>query len=138
MTEYPTIRTNADRANLTSVREQVLPLAQAAGASATCMGHLDLVLEEAFINAASYAYEDTDGRIEIACAIRDGLFCVTLRDWGVAYDPTANIPTPVTGDFGDLTIGGVGRILMASMTEECTYVRKDGANEFTLCVSLKK
>jgi len=97
---------------------------------------LDLVLEEILVNVTNHAYGGKSGKVEIDCFIRSDFFCVTVRDWGTAFDPLSvdesNLPT----DIDLRKIGGVGLLLVTTMSDSCTYERKNDANELTFCLSL--
>ena len=131
-----TLNTTADLAKLPEIREHVLNEANAAGLSDPMQPKLDLVLEEILVNVTNHAYSGKSGKVEIDCFTRSDFFCVTVRDWGTAFDPLSvdesNLPT----DIDLRKIGGVGLLLVTTMSDSCTYERKNDANELTFCLSL--
>ena len=91
---------------------------------------LELVIEEVFVNIASYAYEPDSG---------DATFCVdfaenptavilTFIDGGKPYNPLEK-PDPDTSlDADEREIGGLGIFLVKKNVDEISYERTDDKN----------
>lgn len=128
--------TTADLASLPDIRDHVLARAREAGLSSPLEPKLDLVLEEILVNVATHAYGGQAGKAEIECSDASGAFCVTVRDWGTPFDPLAGDIPEMSTDIDDRPIGGVGLLLVTTMTDSCSYARANNANELTFCFSL--
>ena len=93
-----------------------------------------LALEEAVVNIMHYAYpEKCQKPLEILFKKREKFMLIELRDWGVAFDPSAccqkadkKVP------LGDLPIGGLGIIFIKKMVDEIHYRRYQNCNELVL------
>ena len=84
-----------------------------------------LVAEEIFVNICHYAYEDT-GDILVSLVKNKGLE-ITFTDWGVAFDPTEGVVTMDEYDH-DNTLGGLGRYLAFTVSDEYSYEYTEGKN----------
>lgn len=103
---------------------------------------LELVMEELVVNVVDHAYPDQPGDIEVSCRLmeakQDGQprFCVTLRDWGIAFDPLGRATPDTQLSCEDRQIGGLGIFLAREMTDSISYQHIDAANELTFCFNL--
>jgi serine phosphatase RsbU (regulator of sigma subunit)/anti-sigma regulatory factor (Ser/Thr protein kinase) len=102
--------------------------------------HADLVLEEVLVNAASYAYPDGEGDVELSCALEEGLhgarLCLSLRDWGAEFDPTSTQDPDLAQGVAERQAGGVGLVLVRHMTDDLRYTRHEDGNTLTFCFDL--
>ncbi|MBR2520153.1 MAG: ATP-binding protein [Selenomonadaceae bacterium] len=91
---------------------------------------LELVIEEIFVNIASYAYESATG---------DATFCVdfaenpdtvflTFIDDGKYYNPLEKPDPDITLAADERAIGGLGIFLVKKNVDEISYERKDDKN----------
>ena len=91
---------------------------------------LELVIEEIFVNIASYAYESATG---------DATFCIdfaenpdavflTFIDGGKPYNPLEKPDPDTTLDADERDIGGLGIFLVKKNVDEISYERTDGKN----------
>ena len=91
---------------------------------------LELVIEEIFVNIASYAYESATG---------DATFCIdfaqdpdavslTFIDGGKPYNPLEKPDPDITLDMDERDIGGLGIFLVKKNVDEISYERTDGKN----------
>ncbi len=99
---------------------------------------LSLVLEELLVNIASYAYPEKNGELEVSCHLGSAsgkqIFYLCIKDWGIAYDPTARKElkhSSETTTIENAQIGGKGLDLVHEMTNCCHYRRDKGKNIFT-------
>jgi len=97
--------------------------------------NIELVAEELLVNVFSYAYpEGTTGTAELEChqaTLDDGrpAFCISVKDWGGAFNPFTEAPTPdITTGTEERAVGGLGIYLIKSITDKQTYQRIDDAN----------
>ena len=96
---------------------------------------LELVVEEVFVNIASYAYEDKVGTAVIRRELVDGkeLF-LTFIDEGVPYDPLLKEEPNTSLPIEERSVGGLGIFLVKKNVDTISYEYKDGKN----CLHIKK
>src|SRR5258706_2881371 len=85
----PRLTLAADLASLESATEFARSGAVAAGLPEDCWSHLDLVVEEIFVNVVRYAYSPgAPGVVEVTYSIPSpGLLSVEIADQGAEYNP---------------------------------------------------
>jgi sigma-B regulation protein RsbU (phosphoserine phosphatase) len=100
----------------------------------------ELALEEVVVNAMTHAYPDQCGIVELSCALdqsaAEPVVCLTVRDWGPGFDPTAADEPDLGQSMAERPLGGVGLVLVRSLTDDLTYRRLDDGNALTFCVDL--
>lgn len=133
----PPFRTEADLANLASIREEVIARAQEARLPSGLLTKLELALEEALVNVMSYAYDDKSGMLEVECRTASRSFTVTIRDWGGPFNPLESPPPSLANDIEQRQVGGLGIMLLTTMTDHCEYRRIGDANELSFSFSLE-
>lgn len=131
----PALRVKAVLENLPPTQDYVTDLAQKAGLPHKLIPKLSLVLEEVVVNIVSYAYPGGEGEMEIECALRPGEFCCTVRDWGPPFNPLEADMPDTHQPIEERPIGGLGLMLVTTMTNRREYVRNNGANELKFCMS---
>ena len=136
------IRTIADLSSLPAIRDYVLATASQAGITGDVPPKLDLVLEEVLVNVANYAYGSDSGDIEVECTVQENpdsdsrTFCFELRDWGSYFDPLeADMPDTTIG-IDERPIGGLGLLLVTTLSDHCAYTRQGTMNILTLCFNV--
>ena len=100
---------------------------------------LDMVVEEIFINIASYAYPDGIGKVMIDLSLNEAGDMLTLRfrDTGVPYDPLAKASPNITAPAEQRPIGGLGIFLVQEYSDTLSYEYADGENRLTIGKKLK-
>ena len=95
---------------------------------------LDVVVEELFVNIASYAYAfgTGDATIRIEETEDPLVFSVTFIDSGIPYDPLKKADPDVTLPAENRKIGGLGIFMAKKIMDEMQYVRKEGKNILTI------
>jgi anti-sigma regulatory factor (Ser/Thr protein kinase) len=94
---------------------------------------VDLVMEEVLVNVINYAYPKGEGKIEVAClAEGPGRFRVTVRDWGVPFNPLDQATPDLSADISSRQVGGLGIYLVKQMARRLTYEYRDGGNVLTV------
>ena len=95
---------------------------------------IDLVVEEIFINIASYAYAPPGGKAMVRVEFMEEPLTITLSflDGGEPYDPLAREDPDVTLSAEDRPIGGLGIFLVKKIMDDIQYEYKDGRNILTL------
>ena len=99
---------------------------------------LDLVVEEIFVNIASYAYAPNTGLAKILLELEQEPLTITLTfiDTGVPYDPLSKVDPDINLDVEDRQIGGLGIFLTKKMVDDINYQYSDGQNILQLTKSL--
>ena len=137
-----TIRAKADLSSLPTSRDYVLSTARQAGITGEVPPKLDLVLEEVLVNVASHAYGSGRGEVEVECMVQDNpdsgsrTFCLELRDWGTYFDPLEADTPDTTANIDERPIGGLGLLLVTTLTDHCSYTRQGDMNILTLCFNV--
>ena len=100
---------------------------------------LDIIVEETFINIASYAYSDRTGLAMIDLSmVEDGnVLQMVFRDTGGPYDPVQNRSPDISAPAEKRSIGGLGIFLVKEYSDSVIYNYKDGENQLTIRKRLK-
>ena len=95
---------------------------------------ISVVVEEVFINIASYAYAPGTGSAEISCEVLEEPRRAVLefRDGGKPFDPLAQPEIDVALPAEERQIGGLGILLVKKSMDEVTYRYQDGKNSLKL------
>jgi len=99
---------------------------------------IDLIIEEIFVNVASYAYPESTGLVIIQSEVKKNPLSITLKfiDTGIKYNPLANEDPDLTLSAEERQIGGLGIYLVKNMVDEISYDYSDGQNILTLTKTL--
>lgn len=113
--------------SLAPATEFVRDGAREAGFTGDRLGEVDLVMEELFMNVASYAYPAGEpGAVEITWSLpHPGVLSVEIADRGFAFDPLRGEDPDLTSELSERPIGGLGIFLVRGMTSALDY-RRDG------------
>ena len=100
---------------------------------------LDMVVEEVFINIASYAYSDGIGTVKIDLSLNEtgDMLTLTFRDTGTPYDPLAKDAPNLSAPAEQRPIGGLGIFLAKQYMEEMNYRYENGSNILTMIKNLR-
>jgi sigma-B regulation protein RsbU (phosphoserine phosphatase) len=93
-----------------------------AGMNARGLKMIELAVEEAVVNIINYSQAEW---VELEVKVKKGIN-VTLRDNGIAFDPTAHVPNEKATD--ERQVGGMGIHLIRQIVDEIRYERKDERN----------
>lgn len=85
-----------------------------------------LAVEEIFVNICSYAYEQSQGTVEIFMRISNQIL-VEFRDSGKAFNPLENMVDVENYDM-NTQVGGLGRLIAFDMAEQVRYEYSNGNN----------
>lgn len=99
--------------------------------------NLNLVLEEAVTNVASYAFpEGEEHEFTLYAESDGGLLTFTVEDDGVPFDPTAveDVDTSLTAE--ERQIGGLGIFLIRQIMTEVNYSYAEGKNHLVMTLKL--
>ena len=91
---------------------------------------IDLVVEEIFVNVASYAYPEGAGDVTIQSEVEKAPAAITLKfiDGGIPYNPLKNDPPDLNLPVEEKKIGGLGIYLVKEMADEIFYDYFEGKN----------
>ncbi len=92
---------------------------------------LRLVIEEVFVNIASYAYAEEDQQtVTIELSRTSDEISITFTDTGIAFDPLTD-PAECK-DTDDHCEGGMGIYIIKALTDQQKYSRINQHNVFTV------
>ena len=90
---------------------------------------LDLILEELLSNTIKYGYDDADPHtISITLAVAADCVRLTVIDDGHEFDPRGAHGADVTKPLRERRVGGVGLLLVKTLSREMSYRRESGKN----------
>ena len=125
------IRLGAKLENLEKVLAFVDERLEAADCPMKAQMQIDVAVEEMFVNIAQYAYAPGSGDAVIQMGIEDGHAVITLKDWGVPFDPLAKEDPDVTLPAEKRRIGGLGIFMVKKSMEDLRYTYENGQNILT-------
>ena len=96
------------------------------------MMHIDIALEELFVNIANYAYPESKGEALIRVRVTPEYAEITLIDSGIPYDPLAKPDPDITLSAEKRKIGGLGIFMSKKLMDDIVYEYSDGKNILTI------
>lgn len=94
--------------------------------------HIELAFEEAVVNIIHYAYGENSGDIEVDLLFEPPFLTISLKDWGVYFDPTTHAEPIKHQTIEEMSIGGLGISLFFKVMDNVFYERKEGMNHLML------
>jgi anti-sigma regulatory factor (Ser/Thr protein kinase) len=131
-----TLRLPAVLESLEPLRGFAVGQAEDAGLTMDRVFKLELALEEILVNIINYAYPSASGEVEVACAMDQDLFRLTIQDWGLPFDPLAKKDPDLTENIEDREIGGLGIFFVREMADEVGYERLGETNLLSIAFAL--
>lgn len=124
----------ADTANLYKVLDMIGETIDGYACPTRTKSHLDVAVEEIFVNIANYAYGDDTGDAFITADVsgEPPTLTVTFRDSGMPYDPLKKPDPDVTLSADERRIGGLGIFMVKKTMDDMIYEYKDGQNVLTI------
>ena len=111
------------------VREQ----AKDFGLSEQALYEFEVASEEAIVNVMLYAYPESIGPIILEFSKREQTLILTLKDQGIAFDPTLDPPVVDTNAPLEMRKeGGLGIYFMLAYSSKVSYKRDAGWNILTI------
>ena len=94
----------------------------------------ELVIEEIFVNIASYAYENDTGLVTFCVDFEENPSAVlmTFIDGGKPYNPLEKSDPDTTLDIDERDVGGLGIFLVKKNVDEISYRFDGGQNILTM------
>ena len=129
-----TITLTAVPENFAAAQEHVRSFLDSASCSMRTLFELDMVVEEVFINVASYAYPDSTGKVSLDLTLdrEQNFLCLTFRDSGIPYDPLRKQSPDLSAPAEKRPIGGLGIFLVQKYSDSLSYEYADGENRLTI------
>ena len=96
--------------------------------------HIDIAVEELFVNIAHYAYEGGTGKAEVIVEKDpdENAVLITFIDSGIPYDPLEKPDPDVTLAAEDRQIGGLGIFMVKKSMDDMRYRYENGQNILTI------
>ena len=101
-----------------------------AGMEPKALKKTEVAIEEAVANIVNYSQAEWM-EMNVECW-RPKAFSVTLRDNGLAFDPTLQAAVDTEQAAAERQIGGLGIELLRKIADEMQYSRTDGINILTI------
>ena len=131
-----TFKVKALTENCAPVTEKIIGLLEENGFDSPALHmKIELVVEEIFVNIASYAYKDTEGGDALVEADISGdpaALTIAFTDSGVPFDPLAKEDPDVTLSADERGIGGLGIYLVKKNMDDVKYERCGNKNVLTV------
>ncbi|MGE4507812.1 MAG: ATP-binding protein [Eubacteriaceae bacterium] len=107
---------------------------EAAGADMKSQFHIDLAVEEIFVNIANYAYLEEAGQASISIDVSGmpPVAEISFSDAGKPYNPLENADPDTKLGVEDREIGGLGIFLVKKNMDELFYRHEDNHNILTI------
>lgn len=120
--------------NLAAVTEFIISSLEEKDCSMKIIMQMEIVIEEVFVNVASYAYRPNVGEVTICKDFEDApnAIKITFIDCGVEYNPLEHEDPDINAPAEERSIGGLGIFLVKNNVDDISYERKDGKNVLTL------
>ena len=90
---------------------------------------IDVVIEEIFVNIASYAYKkEEEGFANISIKNENNKIVITFEDSGIPFNPLLKENPDITLSAEKRKPGGLGIYMMKKMMDNVEYMYKDNKN----------
>lgn len=87
-----------------------------------------ICVEEIFVNVASYAYPEKEGKVKINYDITENSIEVVFSDDGIEFNPLMKDDPDITLSAEERNIGGLGIFMVKKTMDEVIYERKNNQN----------
>jgi len=118
--------------NLPNVTEYITSSLEEKNCPMKIIMQMELVIEEIFVNVASYAYRPNVGPVTICKTFEGNSITIDFIDGGTPYNPLEHKDPDINAEIDDRDIGGLGIFLIKKNVDEIFYERKDGKNILTI------
>ena len=123
----------SDRDDLPSLFPWFEAIAERIGLPPHAAFSIQVVLEEAVVNAIMHGYEPDDaGEVSLDVTASPARVVAVLRDGGRPFNPLTEAPSSEPKPIAEASIGGLGVKLMHALCAELTWRRDGGTNELTM------
>ena len=119
----------ADKQELPHVQEFVQNVLQEYDCSEKTIMQINLVMEEVFVNVASYAYQNDNGDCKVIIKY-DGKekVIITLEDGGIPFNPLEKDDPDITLSAEKREVGGLGIFITKQIMDQVEYQYEDQKN----------
>ncbi len=132
------LHVSAEVEKLNQVSDFVKDFFAGKGFDAKFCNQLDIVVEEIYVNIASYAYPDGGQKdAYVDCEVDNDQAILIFRDHGIPYNPLMK-EDPVTDDPYGMTIGGYGIFMVKKIMDEVIYEYDESTKENILTMRKNK
>ncbi len=124
----------ASKENLADVLEFIRQKVEAFPHQDNALLQLELSVEEAYVNIASYAYPEESGEITVGLNIDENPLIVTVEliDTGIRFNPLEKEEPDISMEIDDKKPGGLGILLLKENADQVHYQYLDGRNILTI------
>lgn len=124
--------------NLDKVNDFVHDSIEDLECSKKALMQLGIVVEEIFVNIASYAYPGKVGKAVVQCEVKENpsSIILTFIDSGVEYNPLARKDPNLELELHEREIGGLGIFMVKKIVDDISYKYVDEKNILTITKSL--
>lgn len=133
MTAPFTAEIPAEPIAISGLTEQAMDYLGAAGVDARATHHVALVIDEMLTNVASHG-EAPGGTVRVQIEILPDRVKAEILDPGLPFDPRTAPEPDLETDVENRAIGGVGLLLVRTMTCELDYERSGDRNRTRFAV----
>ncbi len=111
---------------------------EAMGCSPRVQSQIDIALDELLSNICHYAYGDGTGHVTVGIEeiAEENAVQITIKDYGIPFDPLAHDDPDVSLDIHERNIGGLGIFLVKKTMSDLRYEYRDGCNILTVVKTL--
>ena len=129
-----TIALDAVPENFAAVQDWIRDHLASVSCSMRTLLELDMIVEEVFINIASYAYNEHIGTVTLDLSLDEAnnMLYLTFRDTGVPYDPLKKESPDLSAPAEKRPIGGLGIFLVQKYSDVLSYEYADNENRLTI------
>lgn len=119
---------------LDEIIEFILNEGHTLGFEKALLSKINLACEEAIVNVVKYAYDDTNGQIEIRInPPPDGQgMMIDIIDWGKPFNPLEKPAPDINAAVEDRPIGGLGIFMIRKIMDEVEYFREEPINHLRM------
>lgn len=122
---------NAEVSELQKVQSFVLQTLSDLHLDLKLQNQLNIVIEELFVNVASYAYEN-GGEVEIKVEAKNGEISITFIDSGMKFNPLEMDDPNIDAKAEERRIGGLGIFMVKNMMDDVQYKYEENKNILTI------
>lgn len=128
----------ADISMLHEVQSSIRRQAELAEHSEEVLTQLEIIVEEVFVNIASYAYAPHKGNVTIKAELIDNNEYIRIQfiDSGREYNPLENEDPDISASIEDRAIGGLGIYMTKQLVDSISYEYVDMQNVLSLTKKL--
>lgn len=134
MTAPFTAEIRAEPLAISALTEQAMEYLGAAGVDARATHHVALVIDEMLTNVASHG-EAPGGTVRVRIDILLDRVTAEILDPGLPFDPRTAPAPDLETDVENRAIGGVGLLLVKTLTSELDYERSGDRNRTRFAVA---